>query len=273
MRTVRVYKDNMREHIFRSLFFTDTVIFLGIGLFLAIGIFILYKFVLNEFYYGLYFSTVFVAELFYAILATVKIENQSIYKVIPRAISHHASKKQYAQKELDKTTSDFAITDNYIKRKKRLIAVYEIRPFEIALLNEEDREQFYNKIKTTLHTLPGKVQLIVRKEIAKPSDYQEHFFSIYKDSLPNREHLIDNYVNDITNLLSIGKFQMVKYYAIFSTPLLSTKEEEFVKAAKRLYDMGIRFSGGLELAQITAKQLTKEELISYFQSQFRNLNN
>lgn len=271
MRTVRVYKDNMREHIFRSLFFTDTVIFLGIGLSLAVGIFILYKFVLHQFYYGLYFSTVFIAELFYGILATVKIENQSIYKVIPRAIVHKSSKKQYAMKELDKTTSDFSITDNYIKRKKRLIAVYEIRPFDIALLNEEDREQFYNKIKTTLHTLPGKVQLIVRKEIAKPADYQEHFFSIYKDSLPNRENLIDNYVHDITNLLSIGKFQMVKYYAVFSTPILSTKEDEYVLACKRLYDMGIRFSNGLELAQITARQLSKEELVDYFQSQFRSI--
>jgi hypothetical protein len=271
MRTVRVYKDNMREHIFRSLFFTDTVIFLGIGIFLAIGIFILYKFILHEFYYGLYFSTVFVTELFYAIIATVKIEKQSIYKIIPRAIAHSTSKKQYETKELDKTISDFTITDNYIKRKKRLIAVYEIQPFDIALLNEEDREQFYNKIKTTLHTLPGKVQLIVRKEIAKPSDYQEHFFSIYKDALPNREQLIDNYVEDITNLLQLGKFQMVKYYAIFSTPLVSTKEEEFVNACKRLYDMSIRFSGGLELAQITTRQLTKEELVSYFQSQFRSL--
>lgn len=271
MRTVRVYKDNMREHIFRSLFFTDTVIFLGIGLFLAIGIFIFYKFILHEFYYGLYFSTVFVIEIFYALAATIKIENQSIYKVIPRALTHSATKKQYATKELDKTISDFTITDNYIKRKKRLIAVYEIKPFDIALLNEEDREQFYNKIKTTLHTLPGKVQIIVRKEIAKPSDYQEHFFSIYKDALPNREQLIDNYINDITNLLNIGKFQMVKYYAVFSTSLLSTKEEEFVKAAKRLYDMGIRFSGGLELAQITTRQLTKEELVTYFQSQFRSL--
>lgn len=271
MRTVRVYKDNMREHIFRSLFFTDTVIFLGIGLFLAVGIFIFYKFIIHEFYFGLYFSTVFIIELFYALAATLKIENQSIYKVIPRAISHHSSKKQYAQKELDRSTGDFTITDNYIKRKKRLIAVYEIRPFDIALLNDEDREQFYNKIKTTLHTLPGKVQLIVRKEIAKPADLQDHFFSLYKDSLPNREHLIDNYVNDLTNLLRIGKFQMVKYYAVFSTPLQSTKEEEFVKACKRLYDMGIRFSGGLELAQITTRQLTKEELIMYFQSQFRSI--
>ena len=271
MRTVRVYKDNLREHIFRSLFFTDTVIFLGIGLFLAISIFIFYKFLIHEFYYGLYFSTVFIAEIFYAIAATVKIENQSIYKVIPRAIVHHSSKKQYAQKELDKTTSDFTITDNYIKRKKRLIAVYEIQPYDIALLNDEDREQFYNKIKTTLHTLPGKVQLIVRKEIAKPSDMQDHFFSIYKNSLPNRERLIDNYVQDLTNLLNLGKFQIVKYYAVFSTPLTSTKEEEFVNACKRLYDMGIRFSSSLEIAQITVRQLSKNELVSYLQSQFRKL--
>ena len=271
MRTIRVYKDNMREHILRSLFFTDTAIFFGIGIFLAVGIFILYKFVFHIFQYGLYLSTVFVVELFFALISTIKIENQSIYKVIPRALTHSASKKKYAMKELDTTTSDFKVIDNYLIRKKRLLAMYEIHPFDIALLNEEDREQFYNKIKTTLHTLPGKVQIIVRKEIAKPSDYQEHFFSIYKSALPNRTELIDNYVTDLTNLLNLQKFQMVKYYAIFSTPLPSTKDEEFVKAAKRLYDMGIRFSSGLEIAQITIKQLTKEELVIYFQSEFRNL--
>lgn len=271
MRAVRVYKDNVREHIFRSLFFTDTVIFLGIGLFLAVFIFLLYKFVFHFFQYGLYFSTVFIVELFYSLVATLKIDNQPIYTVIPRAITHSTSKKRYAMKELDSSTSDFKIIDNYIFRKKRLIAVYEIRPFDIALLNEEDREQFYMKIKTTLHTLPGKVQLIVRKEIAKPSDYQDHFFSLYKDAEPNREFLIENYVNDLTSLLDSGKFQMVKYYAVFSTTLTSTKEEEFVKASKRLYDMGVRFSGGLEVAQITIKQLKNEELVTYFQSQFRNL--
>lgn len=271
MRTIRVYKDNVREHIFRSLFFTDTVIFLGIGILLAGVVFVVYKFVLNSFDYGLYLSTVFIVELFYALTATVRIDNQPMYKLIPRAITHSASKKHYAMKELDTTTSDFKIIDNYIQRKKRLIAIYEIRPFDIALLNEEDREQFYSKIKTMLHTLPGKVQIIVRKEIAKPSDYQDHFFSLYKDADPKRERLIENYVNDITHLLDLEKFQMVKYYAVFSTPLTSTKDEAFVNASKRLYDMGARFSSGLELAQIGIRQLKKNDLVTYFQSQFRNL--
>ena len=225
MRTIRVYKDNVREHILRSLFFTDTVLFVGIGLILAILIFVFYKFVLHSFQYGLYLSTVFIFELFYALVATLKIDNQPIYKVIPRAITYKASKKQYSMKELDTSTSDFKIIDNYIVRKKRLIVVYEIRPFDIALLNEEDREQFYFKIKTMLHTLPGKVQLIVRKEIAKPLDYQDHFFSLYKDAEPKREKLIESYVNDITKLLDLGKFQMVKYYAVFSTPLSSAKKK------------------------------------------------
>jgi len=271
MRTIRVYKDNVREHILRSLFFTDTVLFVGIGLILAVVIFIFYKFVLHTFQYGLYISTVFMVELLYALVATLKIDSQPIYKIIPRAITYQTSKKQFAMKELDTSTADFKIVDNYIQRKKRLIAVYEIHPFDIALLNEEDREQFYFKIKTMLHTLPGKVQLLVRKEIAKPSDYQDHFFSLYKDAEPKRERLIESYVNDITKLLDLGKFQMVKYYAVFSTPFSSAKEEDFVEACKRLYDMGTRFSSGLELAHITIRQLKNEELVTYFQSQFRNL--
>ena len=64
---------------------------------------------------------------------------------------------------------------------------------------------------------------------------------------------------------------MVEYYAVFSTPLSSAKEEDFVQASKRLYDMGTRVSSGLELAHITIQQLKNEELVAYFQSQFRSI--
>ncbi len=152
MRTVRVYKDNLREHIFRTMFFTDTVIFLMGGLSIAIGIFLLYTFVFHISQLGLLISTIFLGELFYALVATLKIDHQPLYKVIPRAVSFSFSKKQFSMNDLTKTTGDFKIVGNYIIRKKKLIAIYEIRPFDIALLNDEERERYYNHIKTMLQS-------------------------------------------------------------------------------------------------------------------------
>lgn len=271
MKTVRVYKDNMREHILRSLFFTDTVLFVGGGIVLAVCILILYKFVFHVFDTGLYLATIITVEVLYAIAITFPIDKQPMYKIIPRVIRFTFSRKRYAMQQLDSTTADFRIVDRYIIRRKRMISVYEVRPFDIALLNDEDREQFYLKVKTMLHTLPGKVQFVVRKEIAKVADYHDHFFSIYKDSEKKRQELIENYVTDITNLLETERFQMVKYYAVFSTQLPTEKEDDFIAARKRLYDNEVRLASSLQVANIGIRHLANDELVRYMQTQIRNI--
>lgn len=88
MRTVQVYKDNLREHMFRTMFFTDTVLFAGIGILLAMAIGFIYQFVLHITDFGLIAATIFLVELFYAVVATLKIDKQPLYKIIPRGINY-----------------------------------------------------------------------------------------------------------------------------------------------------------------------------------------
>ncbi|MBA3723510.1 MAG: hypothetical protein H0W89_01290 [Candidatus Levybacteria bacterium] len=270
MRTIRVYKDNLREHIFRTMFFTDTVIFFMGGLAIALSVFMFYKFVLNINHVGLVISTIFLLELFYALVATLKIDHQPLYKVIPRAVNFSFSKKHFSMNELTKTTGDFKIVGNYIIRKKKLIAVYEIRPFDIALLNNEERDRYYHHIKTMLHTLPMRVQLISRKETAKVEDYHEHFYSLYETANEKVNWLMENYIKEISSLIEDNNFQLMKYYAVFSTPLLGNSDRNFTEAAQKLEDMERRFSSGLALERIQTLQLKDKQLVAYFQSQFRN---
>ncbi len=269
MKSVRIYKDNLREHILRSLFFSNNVIFLGVGLVIAVIIFLIYHSILHHFQIGLFAMTVFTAEICLALIATIQIENQPIVSMIPRAFGFTISKKHYGMKDLDTTTSNFSIVGNHMKRKKELIAIFEIKPYDIALLNEEDREHFYHQVQMMLHTLPKQVQLVVRKETAKVADYQSHFFSIYKNADKKREQLITEYVEDISELLNTDKFQVMKYYAIFSSPLPSAKETHFVEAVKNLHDQSIRFITSLSTINITVSQLQNEELVAYCKSQLQ----
>lgn len=270
MKSVQVYKDNLREHIFRTMFFTDTVLFLGFGFILAIGTFLFYQTVLHISQAGLIISTIFLIELFYALVATLKVDHQPLYKIIPRALSYSTSKKQFTQKELKQTTGDFKIVGDYIIRKKRLIVVFEIRPFDIALLNDEERERYYQHIKTMLHTLPGKVQLISRKEKASVADYHEHFFSLYETANEKLNWLVEQYIKELSTLIELNEFQIMKYYAVFSTTLHGTKDEHFVMASQKLTDMGTRFSASLARERIYTVQLTHKQLLSYFKEQFSN---
>lgn len=270
MRTVQVYKDNLREHIFRTMFFTDTVLFLSFGVIIAIATYILYYYVLHISEGGLIVATIFLLELFYAIIATLKIDHQPLYKIIPRAINYSISKKQFTQKELKQTTGEFKIVGDYIIRRKKLIAVFEIKPFDIALLNDEERERYYAHIKTMLHTLPGKVQLISRKEKATVKDYHNHFFSLYETANKELNPLIEKYIRDLSTVIEINDFQIMKYYAIFSTSLPATDDYTFSLAAQKLTDMGTRFSGALASEKIYTTQLTNRQLIAYFKEQFIN---
>lgn len=269
MKAVRVYKDNLREHIFRTLFFTDTAIFIGTGIFLAVAVVIFYRFIFQITQTGLIVSTIFLVELFFALVATLKVEKQALFKIIPRAFQYVSSKKQFTKKETAKTTGDFKIFGNYIIRRKKLIAVFEIHPFDISLLNEEERERYYHHIKSMLHTLPGKVQLIVKKEKAKVDDYHKHFYSIFETANPKIDWLINRYVKELSSLIELNEFQIIKYYAVFAAPLLSEKETYISVAAQKLNDMGKRISGSLALEKIFLTQLSNEELISYFKNQFR----
>lgn len=270
MRAVRVYKDNLREHIFRTLFFTDTVLFIGTGIILAVVVVIIYRFLFQITQTGLILSTIFLIELFFALIATLKIEKQPLFKIIPRVVLFQTSQKQLTKKQSAKTTGDFKIFGNHIIRRKKLIAVFEIHPFDIALLNDEERERYYHHIKTMLHTLPGKVQLIVRKEKAKVDDYHKHFYSLFETANPKLDWLINIYVKELSTLININEFQIIKYYAVFSTPLISENERHISLAAQQLTDMGNRFSGSLALEKIYLTQLSQTELIEYFKKQFRD---
>lgn len=269
MRNIRIYKDNLREHILRSLFFSNTVIFIGVGILIAVIIFLFFQFILHHFELGLFAMTVFTAEVCLALIVTIPIENQTIVSLLPRIYTFITSKRNYDMKDLDTTTSNFSIVSNYLKHKQELLAVFEIQPYDIALLNEEDREHFYHQVKMMLHTLPKQVQLVVRKETAKISDYQSHFFSIYKNAEEKQEKLITDYIEDISHIVATGKFQIMKYYAIFSAPLSSNKELDFAEAVKNLHDQSIRFITSLNTINITVSQLQKDDLIVYCKSQLQ----
>jgi len=267
MKPVRTYKDNIRENVLRSLLFNNTVIYIFGAVLIAIVLFFSMRFILGYFSWDMYTYALLFCEAVFAFGAFKKYDNQQIFSLIPRAFLYIFAKKTLSRPELEKTTGDFRIVSDYIERRKSLIAIYEIIPYDIALLNEEEQAEFYQNIKQTLHTLPAKIQIVVRKSKATVSDYQKHFFSVYKQSDKKREAVIANYHNDLTSLINTGKLRIVKYYAVFSTPLHSDSEEQFLEATKKLEDTFIRFSTPLK--KIEMRKLHKEELISYFKTQFQ----
>lgn len=269
MRKARIYKDNIREHILRSLLFTDAAIFIFGAIILAAGIYLIFWKVLHYFDWGQFIASVFFTEVIFMIVITIKVDRQPAFKVLPRLIKHllTSQKQRYAQ--LDKYYTDFKIQDSTVVRRKSIIRIYEIEPFDIALLNSQERENFYRNIKQVIHVLPSQLQLIVRRDKAKPADYSKHFFSLYGVSNKSREGFINKYIEGFTWMIEQGNFLVVRYYAVLSTYANTNKVADFVKANSKLDEIEQRFLSTLTMCGVQAQQLGNKELIRFYQSTLR----
>lgn len=263
MKNVRIYKDDIRQHILRSLFFTDSTLFLVGGVVIAGSLYFILNYALHIFNWNLYLASLVVLEIAFIGFITQKIDNQPIYQIFPRAIGFKKSKKTFRQKELEPYFVDFTIQDKVIIRKNSLIQLLAIEPFDISLLNDQDREHFFLKLKQMLHVLPDQVQFIVRKEQAKAKDYSKHFFSLYQNSNTKREPLISEYIENLSELVQGAKFTATKHYAVFTVSCNPHKTQEKLQAMKKLHDMTLRFSSALFACNIPVRQLEEDELVSF----------
>ncbi len=269
MKSVQIYKDDIRQHILRSLVFTDKVLIILGGAIIAGGLFAVFRFGIHIFSWHIFIITLIFCEAVYLWGIMHKIDNQSLYKIIPRAIRFKSSRKQFRAKEIDPYFTDFTIQDNHIFRNNTVIKMYEVEPYDIALLNEQDREHFFVKLKQMIHTLPSQVQFIVKKEQMRLSDISKHIFSLYEQSNRKREAIIDRYVDDLSSLIKTSQFMTIRYYAVFSAPCDPSNSSDKIKAINSLNDMGSRFAASMAACDISVLPLENNQLIDYMQQTLR----
>lgn len=268
MKSVRIYKDDIRTHILRSLFFTDTVLVLCGALVIAVSLYLFFIYVLHFFNWGYFVSTLIIFVMAFVVFITQRIDNQAIYKIVPRALTFRASKKQKRFNNLESYFVNFTIQDNFVLRQNNLISIHEIEPFDVALLNDQDREHFFIKLKQAIHVF-SQVQFITKKARAKSDDYSSHFFSLYEDSSKKTEELINKYTEDLTNLINDHEFMTTKHYAVLSVTCNTLKPNTLVQGVKKLTDLSLRFASALNVSNVQVRQLESNELKMFVQETLR----
>jgi hypothetical protein len=270
--SVHIYKDNLRQSLFRTLLFTDTVVFVLIGAGIAGFTFLLFKITFGNFNFLSYLFMLSLLEPTFFVIATIKRDNQPIYKLLSRGIYFLLTKKHFRGSELSDYYSDFAIQDNLIVKKHRISEVFAIKPYDISALNSEERNGFFAGLQQVLHILPQRLQIIVRKEVAKPEDFTDHLLHVYK-SLPKgnkqKEQMVANYQQDLLSFVQSQNLLTVKQYGVLSVNADTNNVSEKVDAVGRLGDMYARVSSALEGCHIKTKQLTSEELEQYMRRLLR----
>lgn len=269
MRTVRIYKDDIRVNILRSVFFTDTVLAAIGGLIIAVVLYAIFQYIFHLFHLGYYLSILFLSELAFIAALTQKVDNQPVSHIVPRAITHSVKPKKLRGRSIDSYFTDFIIQDNMIVRPKNLIRVFEVDPYDISLLNDQDREHFFIKLKQLIHILPSQVQFIVEKEQATIKDYSKHIFSLYSESSKKTEPLIETYTQDLNNLVRTNEFNTLCYFAVFSISADTSKTNSKLNGINKLNDATLRFASIANSCQMTVRPLTNDELVTYMKQQLR----
>lgn len=164
---------------------------------------------------------------------------------------------------------DFKISNNLIVEQKRMHAVCEVLPFDVALLSKEDRQMFYTKIRQAYDILPSRVQIIVVKEEAKVRDYTKHFESITAETNKAKDSLVLSYIHELSALIEAGEVLILKYYFIFSIGAETKDSRKFIERYNSLSDKVSRFTGVLAQAGVETRQLTGENLINFIKQQVR----
>src|SRR5579872_3228626 len=155
--SVRIYKDDLRQPIYRTLLLTDMAIFILIAVCIA-GISYLFVHSLSRhFNWMTYFFLLGILEPTLLMVATLRIDNQHIYKILARASIFAVKKKKLRNKQLPAYYNDFTIQDDLLIRKKSISKVFRIHPYDISALNSSDRETFFTNLKQTLHILPAQL--------------------------------------------------------------------------------------------------------------------
>lgn len=269
MRPARIYKDNIRENILRSLLFTNQII-IGFLLALISGInFIVIKIAHIPFTWGGYISSILIGAIVLITPLMFKIDGQPVYILIPRALKQLFTNKKQWGESINSYFSKFHIQDSAIFRANNLIRIYQIEPRDVALLSDQDKAVFYERLRTMLHMLPVKTQFIVRREIASSPDFSTHFYAMFKSSNSEREDLIHGYIEGLKQFIDDHNFLISKHYAVFSIECGTKNPTVVVKGMQRLNDIGTRFLRGLNENQISARLLNNNEIISFMQKYYR----
>lgn len=270
MKSVRIYKDDIRVHILRSLFFTDTALVLIGVIVIAGSVYLFSQYILHMFVWSYYISSVIIATMAFIAIITQKVDNQPIYKIVPRLLKLRSKSRERRFRDLEPEFTDFYIQDGLVVRPGSLAKMLQIEPYDVALLNEQDRENFFLRLKQVINVLPSQVQFLVRKDEAEVKDYSEHFFTLYGGAQLNREPLITKYIDELSKLIESQTLFVTRHFAVLTVGCNTGKTSDFVAGVKKLNDLSLSFAGALSSSNVAVKPLTNDELIRFMNLEFRS---
>ena len=214
---IRIYKSQADQNRFLQLFLSELNLTVGFTILfgLPIALYTPIDFQIKVLFIGV-IGGIF-SWLFYQ-----RIDGKPLTSLIFSAFNFFLSKKQYDQTDLS-NMSDFYhnIQDNIVFTTNQAIAVIQIFPVDVSILNEQEKTSFKQRMGTFLHTLGdnGSIQMRVVNRLANTTDYKEHFDHLLNQSRqsnanPKVVKLVNEYIENMKHKIETENVPFKDYFLI-----------------------------------------------------------
>ena len=151
-----------------------------------------------------------------------KIDNKPLTQVVLSGIKFIFSQKKYTQNQLI-TMSNFyySIQNNVVFTSHSALAIIQILPIDVSILNQQNKEGFKKYMASFLHSLGDNdmIQIRIVNRIATRTDYKPHFDNLLNNSRKNNANstvikMVNNYIANLTNKIETQNVPFKDYFLV-----------------------------------------------------------
>jgi hypothetical protein len=273
---IRIYKSQADQNRFVQLFLNELNVAIGFTTMLGLPIFFY-----SPFDYNIKILLIGLIGGIFGWLFYQRIDGKPLTSLIYSSIKYLLSPKQYFQTEIS-NMSDFYhnIQDNIVYTTDQIIAVIQIFPVDISILNEQEKTSFKARMGTFLHTLgdDGSIQMRVVNRLATTSDYKDHFDNLLNQSResnanPKVMKLVTDYIENMKHKIQTQNVPFKDYFLIIPQKTGSKPNPEILKKYQQDHERLIaNLKQVLESNQIICQRLNKKDLTSFYSQTISNYN-
>ena len=167
---------------------------------------------------------------------------------------------------------DFEIKENLVITKNAVIAVFQIEPIDIFLMNTQDQETFFARLQSTFQLLKGHIQINVVVKRMDLQDYTPYFQSLKKQNVQSEKKLslVTRMISEFTELIEDKNevFLSKKFYLHMKERCTTDKDKLLLHGIKQLDQHVEQLTSSLFQAGISSQQVLEPDLISYIKKYY-----
>ena len=269
---IRVYKTKAGQNRFIQLFFSKLNVAIGISVLISLPIaFSDLDFNLKVIFVLIIFAIVFT-------IATLSIDGQPFVKIVQSWLTFTLSPKKYNQSTLSHMSQYYySIKDNLVFTKDQIIAVVQIIPIDVSILNEQKKEDFKRNMAKFLHAIGDhkSIQLKVVNRLATPKDYSNHFNDLITEARNKQASkmvtsLIDEYITNLKYKVNNEKVPFKDYFLLVPMWIGSKPSFEILSNYTKELDRKVyNLRNILNQNEIRTIQLSGAGLKSFMESEIK----